>query len=139
MIDDLYNTDILGLAASLRNEALAPPCASVRKVSKLCGSELELDLRMEGGVVTACAVRVQACALGQASAAILKANIIGASLDEITSARNALYAMLKEGAAAPSGRFSQLSLLTGVTDYPARHVSTMLAFDAAVAAAGACL
>jgi NifU-like protein involved in Fe-S cluster formation len=40
--------------------------------------------------------------------------------------------MLKEGGPPPSGRFWELRHLEGVRDYPARHASTMLAFDAAV-------
>lgn len=138
MIDSLYNSDILGLAAALRNERLTRPCASARKVSKLCGSELEIDIAMDNGVVSEAAVRVQACALGQASAAVLMSAIEGASLAEIETARDALRAMLKSGGAAPSGRFAKLALLSGVAQYPARHASTLLAFDAAVDGVRAC-
>jgi NifU-like protein involved in Fe-S cluster formation len=59
-------------------------------------------------------------------------NAIGASPQEIRAARDGLRAMLKEGAAPPAGRFWELRHLEGVRDYPARHASTMLAFDAAV-------
>lgn len=138
MIDSLYNSDILGLAAALRNERLTRPCASARKVSKLCGSELEIDIAMNNGLVSEAAVRVKACALGQASAAVLMSAIEGASLAEIETARDALRAMLKSGGAAPSGRFEKLSALSGVAQYPARHASTLLAFDAAVDAVRAC-
>ncbi len=138
MLDDLYNTDILALSASLRNETLSEPCGTSRKVSKLCGSWVEIDINLEGDIVSECAMRVQACALGQASAAILKGNIIGASLQEVQTARDALYAMLKEGGDPPTGRFEKLKLLIGVREYPARHISTMLAFDAAVEAIKAC-
>ncbi len=134
MFTDLYNADILGLSATLENASLASPDGTARKVSKLCGSWLEIDLNVEAGVVTACALRVQACALGQASAAVLKAAIIGARLPELTAARDGLHAMLKAGGDPPSGRFAQLSILSGVAGYPARHTSTMLAFEAAVAA-----
>jgi NifU-like protein involved in Fe-S cluster formation len=103
-------------------------------VSKLCGSWLEIDVIMDGGVVSEIALRVQACALGQESAAILQEAIIGAAIGEITEAQAALRAMLKEGGEAPLGRFEKLALLKGVADYPARHTSTMLAFDAAVEA-----
>ena len=85
-------------------------------------------------MVSDAALRVQACALGQASAAILKERIVGATLDEIKTARDGLTALLKEGAALPKGRFEKLALLSGVAKYPARHTSTLLAFDAAVAA-----
>jgi len=134
MFTDLYNTDILSLSATLRNEVLGAPHGSSRKVSKLCGSWVEIDIMVENETVWQCALRVQACALGQASAAILKANIIGASLDELVGARDGLKAMLKEGGEPPTGRFENLALLQGVRDYPARHTSTMLAFDAAVEA-----
>ena len=134
MFTDLYNSDILSLSATLENAALPSPDGSARKVSKLCGSWLEIDVMVEDDVVSDCALRVQACALGQASAAILKESIIGASLAELTAARDGLRAMLKDGGDAPTGRFAKLALLAGVAKYPARHTSTMLAFDAAVAA-----
>jgi len=110
------------------------PDGTARKVSKLCGSWLEIDLRLEESVVAECALRVQACALGQASAAILKDAIIGASLSELIEARDHLRSMLKDDGEAPTGRFSKLALLQGVANYPARHTSTLLAFEAAVAA-----
>lgn len=134
MFSDLYNTDILTLSSTLENAALPSPDGRARKVSKLCGSWLEIDLNVEDGVVTDCALRVQACALGQASAAILKQSIIGASLAELVAARDGLRDMLKADGTPPTGRFAQLALLSGVAKYPARHTSTLLAFEAAVAA-----
>ena len=134
MFDDLYNTDILTLSASLKNESLDAPDSTARKVSKLCGSWLEVDVKMEGDIVSDVAQRVQACALGQSSAAILKEGIVGASLEEITEARDALREMLKGDGEAPKGRFEKLELLKGVKAYPARHTSTLLAFEAAVEA-----
>lgn len=134
MFNDLYNTDILTLSASLKNERLESPDGTARKVSKLCGSWLEIDVKMDGDVVSDVALRVQACALGQSSAAILQQGIIGTDLAEITKARNALREMLKGDGEVPNGRFEKLALLKGVKAYPARHTSTMLAFDAAVQA-----
>ena len=134
MFTDLYNTDILTLSSTLENASLSSPDGTARKLSKLCGSWIEIDLNIDGGVVAECALRVQACALGQASAAILKESIIGASLEDLKTARDALRALLKTGGEAPAGRFARLALLSGVSKYPARHTSTMLAFDAAVAA-----
>ena len=42
--------------------------------------------------------------------------------------------MLKSGGPAPEGRFADLALLAPVKDYPARHTSTLLAFEAAAEA-----
>ena len=134
MFSDLYNTDILTLSSTLENASLPLPDGTARKVSKLCGSWLEIDLKIADGVVSEAALRVQACALGQASSAILKESIVGASLEELVTAREGLSAMLKEGAEPPTGRFEKLALLSGVAKYPARHTSTLLAFEAAVAA-----
>lgn len=134
MFDDLYNTEILTLSASLKNERLESLDGTARKVSKLCGSWLEIDAKMDGDVVSDVALRVQACALGQSSAAILQQGIIGANLQEIIEARDALHEMLKVDGKAPQGRFEKLALLKGVKAYPARHTSTMLAFEAAAEA-----
>lgn len=134
MFDDLYNTDILTLSAGLKNGRLLEPDATARQVSKLCGSWLEIDLKIKDECVHACALRVQACALGQASAAILQNHIIGARFSEVKEARDALQSVLKTQGSPPSGRFAQLSLLSGVAAYPARHASTLLAFEACVKA-----
>jgi NifU-like protein involved in Fe-S cluster formation len=135
MIDDLYSSKILKLVAEMpRGGRLSAPDASAERVSKLCGSRIRVDVKVEGGRVSEFAQDVQACALGQAAAAVLGANIIGASLGEIEAARDEMRAMLKSGGPAPSGRFSDLSVLQPVKDYPARHASSMLAFEAAAEA-----
>jgi NifU-like protein involved in Fe-S cluster formation len=131
MIDDLYSAKLLTLAANLpRLGRLAAPDASVEKISKLCGSRVLVDVTVDGDRVADFAQEVKACALGQASAAVLGANVIGASLAELETARTQLRAMLKTGGPAPDGRFAELALLAPVKDYPARHTSTMLAFEA---------
>lgn len=136
VIDDLYSTKILRLAAEMpRAGRLAAPQASSEKVSKLCGSKVTVDLSVEDGRVSDFAQDVQACALGQASAAILGEHVMGATVEEIVSARDQLRAMLKANGPAPEGRFADLSVLEVVKDYPARHASTLLAFEAAAEAA----
>lgn len=136
MIDDLYSAKILKAAANMpRAGRLAAPDASAEKVSKLCGSRVVVDVVLEDGRVVDFAQEVKACALGQASAAVLGAHVIGAGVDELEAARDALKAMLKQGGAPPEGRFADLKALEVVRDYPPRHASTMLAFEAVVDAA----
>jgi NifU-like protein involved in Fe-S cluster formation len=135
MIDDLYSGGILKLAANMpRAGRLALPDASAEKVAKLCGSRVVVDVVMARGRVVDFAQEVKACALGQAAAAVLGANVIGASAQEIEMARDSFRAMLKTGGPAPTGRFSDLSMLKPVKDYPPRHASSMLAFEATVEA-----
>ena len=131
MIDDLYSAKLLTLAANLpRLGRLPNPQASVEKIAKLCGSRVVVDVVVEDGRVADFAQDVKACALGQASAAVLGANVVGSSLAELEMARDQFRAMLKDGAPAPDGRFSDLAMLAPVKDYPARHASTLLAFEA---------
>jgi NifU-like protein involved in Fe-S cluster formation len=132
MIDAMYNARILELAGNIpRIGRLAAPGGSSTKHSRLCGSTVTVDLTIEGDRVADFAQELKACALGQASASILARNVIGASTDEIRHARDALKAMLKDGAAPPEGRFADLKFLEPVRDYKARHASTLLAFEAA--------
>ena len=133
MIDDLYSAKLLTLAANMpRAGRLTAPDGSAERVAKLCGSKVIVDVAMDGEQVADFAQDVMACALGQASAAVLGAHVVGASLAEIEMARDQFRAMLKSGADAPEGRFSDLSMLAPVKDYPARHASTLLAFEATV-------
>jgi len=133
MIDDVYNAKILGFAGNIsRIGRLEHPDASARAHSRLCGSTVTVDLNMADGVVTDFAHEVKACALGQASSAIMAANVVGATAEELRAVRQAMLKMLKENGAPPTGRFEDLKYLEPVRDYKARHASTMLTFDAVV-------
>lgn len=136
-MSELYHNRILELAAGIPHVGrLADAEGSVLKVSRVCGSTVNVDLRLDetGERVTAIAVDPKACALGQAATSVLAEHAVGATVAEIVAARDALRAMLKEGGPPPEGRFWELRHLEPVADYPPRHASTLLAFDAAVAA-----
>lgn len=136
MIDDLYSAKILKLAANMPGAGrLDAPEGSATRVAKLCGSRVTVDVALDDqGRVAAFAQDVKACALGQASAAVLGAHVLGADLAEIEMAASGLRAMLTAGGEPPVGRFSDLVMLEPVKAYPARHASTMLAFEAAAEA-----
>jgi NifU-like protein involved in Fe-S cluster formation len=137
MINDVYNAKILGFAGNIgRVGRLENPDASATAHSKLCGSTVTIDLKMEGDVVTDFAHDVKACALGQASSSIMAANVVGATANELRAVREIMLKMLKENGPAPQGRFEDLKYLEPVRDYKARHNSTMLTFDAVVDAIG---
>jgi NifU-like protein involved in Fe-S cluster formation len=137
VIDELYSARILTLAANMPHAGrLTAPDASSHKTAKLCGSTITVDVSLDDeGRVSAFAQDVKACALGQAAAAVLGAQIIGATPDEIDAARLSLRAMLKSEGAPPAGRFKDLIVLQPVKAFPARHASTLLAFEAASEAA----
>src|SRR5471030_2782504 len=97
MIDDLYSAKLLRLAANMpRVGRLAAPDASVEKIAKLCGSRVLVDVVVDGDRVSDFAQEVKACALGQAAASVLGAQVVGASLAELELARNQFRAMLQD-------------------------------------------
>lgn len=134
-MDELYHPRILELAADIPHLGrLSAPGGTARKVSRVCGSIVTVDVVLDGEQIKAIAVEPEACALGQASAAILSGSAIGATIAEVLEARDALRAMLKDNGPPPVGRFWELRHLSGVAGYPPRHASTLLAFEAAAAA-----
>ncbi|HMK71219.1 MAG TPA: iron-sulfur cluster assembly scaffold protein [Xanthobacteraceae bacterium] len=138
MINEVYNRRIIELAASIpRIGRLADADATAKAVSRLCGSTVTVDLKMEGDKVTDFAHEVKACALGQASSSIMARNVVGSSADELRALRETVRKMLKENGEPPrEGKWAEIAVLEPVRDYKARHASTMLTFDAVVDAIG---
>src|SRR5688572_26676597 len=138
MLNDVYNRRILELAGGIpRLGRLDKPDASATAHSKLCGSTVTVDLKMEGDTVTDFAHEVKACALGQASSSIMARNVVGAKAGELRALRDTVRKMLKESGAPPAnGKWADIAVLEPVRDYKARHASTLLTFDAVVDAIG---
>ncbi|HKY86824.1 MAG TPA: iron-sulfur cluster assembly scaffold protein [Pseudorhodoplanes sp.] len=135
MLNDVYNSRILELAGNIpRLGRLPAPDASATAHSKLCGSTVTIDLKMDGDTVTDFAHDVKACALGQASSSIMARNVVGARAAELRDLRDNVRRMLKDNGAPPSGKWADIAVLEPVRDYKARHASTMLTFDAVVSA-----
>ena len=136
MIDDLYSTRILTLAANLPHSGrLEMPFGTGEQVAKLCGSKAIIDVRIDrNNRISHFAQDVKACALGQAAASIIGDVAIGSTLQEAREARDDMLLMLKHGGEGPEGRFEGLRALKPVADYPARHASTMVAIEALVKA-----
>jgi NifU-like protein involved in Fe-S cluster formation len=133
MINDIYNRKILGFAADIpRLQRLSAPDATAVAHSRLCGSKVTVDIKMENGVVSDFGHEVKACALGQASSSIMARQVVGSSPEELRSVRDQMYRMLKEEGPAPSGKWADLEALLPVRDFKARHASTLLTFDAVV-------
>ena len=135
MLSEVYNKRILELAGNIpRLGRLATPDASATAHSKLCGSTVTVDLRMDGDTITDFAHDVKACALGQASSSIMARHIIGAKAPELRKLRETVRQMLKENGSPPDGNWADIAVLEPVRDYKARHASTLLTFDAVVTA-----
>ena len=134
MLDDIYNRRILELAADIPHLGrLERPDASASAHSRLCGSTVTVDLVLGADDrVADFAQEVRACALGQASSSLMGRHVVGTSADDLRGLREAVRAMLKEGAPPPGGPWADFAVLEPVRDFKARHASTLLTFDAVV-------
>lgn len=137
MLDDIYNKRVLELAADIpRLGRLPAPDASAKAHSKLCGSTVVVDLKLENGKVSDFAHDVRACALGQASSSLMARHVLGRSPEELRQLREIMFAMLKQNGPAPAGEWAEFAVLEPVKNFKARHASTMLTFDAVLDALG---
>lgn len=136
MTEQLYNTQILRLAAAIPHEGrLETPHASAVRTSPICGSRVTAHVALgPDGRVARFAQEVRACALGQASAAILGANVLGRTPADLAAARDLIARFIAGDADAPED-YPQAALFKPARPYKARHASIRLAFEAAAEAA----
>ena len=128
----LYSRDVLRLAMALpHDERLAVPQGSATCRSPLCGSEMSADVTIDAAKISAIAFRARACALGQASAAVLRERAKGLSLADITAARDNLASVLN-GESSPE--WPEMEMLAYARDYPARHGAILLPFETLITA-----
>lgn len=136
-LDDVYTSKILEIAAAIpRVQRLAKPDATASARAKLCGSTITVDIAMDADRFADFGQSVQACLLGQAAASIVGREIVGTTAAEFHGVATAMRAMLCDGGKPPGGRWADLALLAPVKDYPHRHASTLLVFDAVEDALG---
>lgn len=131
MSSDLYNREILRLATSLRpDDRLESPDGNAEARSPLCGSRIAADVQLtRDGVITSLALRANACALGQASAAILRNNAAGESMDVLIAIRQEVADCLNGQGDMPV-IWPELALLAVAKDYRSRHAAILLPYDA---------
>jgi len=134
----LYSRDILRLAASIPNlGALERADARVEKRAPLCGSRVAVAVALDpAGRIAALGQEVKACALGQASAALMGAHAVGRTAAELDQARAQLAAYLA-GTSDDPGPWPGLAVFAQARAYPARHGAILLPFEAAAEAAAA--
>lgn len=134
MSTQLYTAEILGLATGLAQHPLRddlPLRAEAR--SRACGSTLVLGVALDAdGRIARIGMRAQACAVGQAAAAIFAAGATGRSATDIAEAQAQIATWLAGQAAMPD--WPGLEAIAPARDYPGRHGAIRLAWQAAEAA-----
>lgn len=132
--DKLYTPELLALTVELANwpaEETLPIHGDAR--SKTCGSTLSMNLALTPDKrIETLGMRVRACAVGQAAAAIFARHAPGRDLAAVTAAHHRIGAWL-EGE-EPIADWPDLTILARARDYPARHGAIILPWKAAIAA-----
>jgi NifU-like protein involved in Fe-S cluster formation len=132
----LYSPAILRLAVAAADfPPLANADARVERRAPLCGSQISMDVRMrDDHHVASVGFKLHACAIGQASAALLAQEIQGRSASDLAQTAHALARWLDDPA-APIPDWPGIAALAPVRALPARRGAALLPFEAAAQAA----
>jgi NifU-like protein involved in Fe-S cluster formation len=130
----LYTPELLALAIDLSNYPFDqdhPLTGQAR--SRSCGSSLEISLSLDtNDSINALGMRVTACAIGQAAAAIFAKSAIGKTPDSIAASLAPIESWLGAGGNMPD--WPGFAALGPARDYPGRHGAILLPWRAIAAA-----
>ena len=132
----LYTREILRLAASIPGQRpFAEMGEAIVVRSPTCGSRVAMRVTLdEAGRVTGIEQAVEACAFGQAAAALVGMHAGGKSQDDATAALAGVGRWLDEDFAEP---WPELAILDPARARRGRHGAILLPFRALVDAIGA--
>ncbi|MEO5774616.1 MAG: iron-sulfur cluster assembly scaffold protein [Sphingomicrobium sp.] len=131
----LYTTEILRLAADLPEyHPLDREDGRAEVRSPTCGSVVTVAVQLDGhDKVEALALKVQACAFGQASTALMAKHASGCSRETAAAALEALTEWL-DGNSDHPGLWPGLTALTPARARKSRHGAILLPFRTLLAA-----
>ncbi|MFT8554085.1 MAG: iron-sulfur cluster assembly scaffold protein [Zymomonas mobilis] len=135
MAEPLYTRDILKLATSIPfEERLEIADGRAEKRAPICGSQMACDVCLDDNQhITEIGLDISACALGQASAALMGQDIIGRSLPELKETLQQLKAYLA-GEIEDITSWPSLMALSAARPHKGRHGAICLPFETVIAA-----
>lgn len=128
----LYSPQMLALAVELADiplDSRAPFFGEAR--SRTCGSTLALGCAIDtDGAISAIGMRVSACAVGQAAAAIFAEGAVGRDRDDLVAAERSITAWLSGGGDIPD--WPRLAMLEPALSHKGRHEAILLSWRVAL-------
>lgn len=109
---------------------LSNPHSTITVTSPVCGSRLTMDFIFDDERIGQLGFEVEACALTRAALAAVLRHAPGKNRGELEAVEKAFRNMLEGKGPAPDGDWADLAILAPAKDYPARHNSMMLPFEA---------
>lgn len=130
MSDELYGQAIKELAAR-EAAVLDRPDASAAQDNPLCGDRVNIDIRLEGGRVSAFGHRVKGCVLCRAASTLVAEQAVGMDADSAARLADQVAGMLKKG---DDPAIPALAVFLPVRPHKSRHDCVLLPFKALVKA-----
>ena len=128
---DIYKDQILKLAGSIpRVGRLSAPDATATAQSRLCGSRITVDIKIDDNVIIDYAHEPKACAIGQASASLVAGVVVGLTIEDVNEGTEAMSRILRDKTPPPPGLWSVLEPFLPVANFRSRHHSAFLPFEA---------
>ena len=129
-LDELYKEVILDHYRSPRNKRLlSDATVTVKGNNPLCGDEITIHARLEGGKVTELAFEGSGCSISQASASMLTENVSGRTVEDANALAATFRSMMQGKAEPDEDEFGDLMALKGVVKYPVRIKCAVLGWD----------
>lgn len=128
----LYQELILDHYRRPRNKgALEHPTHAVSLTNPLCGDEIDLQLRVDGGVIKEVGFVGRGCSISQASASMMTQLLKDRTLSQAVALAERMSAMMQgDEAAARDKALGDLRALAGVAKFPVRIKCALLPWNA---------
>jgi nitrogen fixation NifU-like protein len=135
-LSDLYQEVVLDHSKRPRNfRAMEDATSSAQGFNPLCGDQLTLYLKMDGGVVKEVSFVGQGCAISRASASLLTSAVKDRSKEEALALFEKVHLLVTEGPGkVHPEEVGKLAVLSGVSEFPARVKCASLAWHTLKAA-----
>jgi nitrogen fixation protein NifU and related proteins len=131
--DEIYAKDLLRWASeTARIGHLSEPKRAATVNNAMCGDKTTVEFHVDPThEIIECKHETKACVLTQASASILAAKADGESAESLSRLKQKVTAMLKEGGAAPTGKWADYAIFAPVAEHKSRHTCVLLPLEAA--------
>jgi nitrogen fixation NifU-like protein len=128
-LDDLYRDIIIDHYRNPRNRRhLDSPTAAHEGLNPLCGDEVTVEVRTEGGALAQVAYTGSGCSISQSSASMMTEAVEGKSVPEARQVIERFTAMMRNDEGIDPETLGDLEAMAGVRKFPVRIKCATLAW-----------
>ena len=129
-LEELYKEVILDHYRTPRNKGRVDPHdVALERNNPLCGDEIELFLRFDGGNIDGIGFEGKGCSISQASASMMTEKVKGMDSKEATALAETIKAMMAGETEGDPDELEDLVSLKGVVKYPVRIKCALLGWN----------